>query len=260
MLPARGFACPVRDVRLDDCYFYQFMEFRDGEVVRGDWDLRGCVDQNLGRTNFANARVLEIGPASGFLTFEMERRGAAVTAVELYDDYIGDIVPHVFLDPIAARVERKSLLEKVLASFWYAHERMGSRATVYYGDARQLPDLGEAFDIGLLSAVLLHCSDPMRVLFEVAARVRNRIVVVDAWKPWMESNHAPTARFVPDGANRNTHTWWEFSPACLSGALSVAGFETVATERFEALAAGITPYPLYAIVAERRADFTRRSS
>ena len=53
-----------------------------GKII-GLWDLRQTVDDYLGRIDFAGKRVLEIGPASGFLTIEMERRGADVVAVEL---------------------------------------------------------------------------------------------------------------------------------------------------------------------------------
>ena len=54
-----------------------------GGKIIGLWDLRQTVDDYLGRIDFAGKRVLEIGPASGFLTIEMERRGADVVAVEL---------------------------------------------------------------------------------------------------------------------------------------------------------------------------------
>ena len=52
------------------------MEIPGHGLVTGQWDLRGGVDDYLGKVAFAGQRVLEIGPASGFLTFEMEKRGA----------------------------------------------------------------------------------------------------------------------------------------------------------------------------------------
>jgi hypothetical protein len=56
------------------------------------WDLRGGVDHYLGKVAFAGERVLEIGPASGFLTFEMEKRGAAVVSVEVTAEHGWDFV------------------------------------------------------------------------------------------------------------------------------------------------------------------------
>jgi hypothetical protein len=63
-----------------------------GEIP-GSWDLRSGVDAYLGRLPFAGARVLEVGPASGFLTMEMEKRGASVIALEVKDDPGWDFVP-----------------------------------------------------------------------------------------------------------------------------------------------------------------------
>ena len=62
--------------------------------MNGDWDLRRGVDDYLGKVVFAGKRVLEIGPASGFLTFEMEKRGAEVTSVEVTAEHGWDFVPY----------------------------------------------------------------------------------------------------------------------------------------------------------------------
>ena len=62
--------------------------------MNGDWDLRRGVDDYLGKVVFAGKRVLEIGPASGFLTFEMEKRGADVISVEVTDEHGWDFVPY----------------------------------------------------------------------------------------------------------------------------------------------------------------------
>ncbi len=66
------FSQPRRGIRFEDCTFYHTIDIPSRGLVRGQWDLRGHVDEYLGGYNFAGKRVLEIGPASGFLTFEME--------------------------------------------------------------------------------------------------------------------------------------------------------------------------------------------
>ena len=43
--------------------------------------------------------ALDVGPANGFWSFEMERRGAKVTAIELGPDDDWDAVPHGGLPP-----------------------------------------------------------------------------------------------------------------------------------------------------------------
>jgi hypothetical protein len=84
---------PPQGIGLADCDFYHSMLIPGvGEII-GLWDLRQTVDDYLGRIDFAGKRVLEIGPASGFLTIEMERRGADVVAVELPEGVGWDFVP-----------------------------------------------------------------------------------------------------------------------------------------------------------------------
>jgi hypothetical protein len=123
--------------------------------------------------------VIEIGPASGFLTFEMERRGAPVTAVELSKDYVGDIVPLADQDPDEERARREEIVARTINSFWYGHERTKSSASVYYGDSRYLPNTIGSFDIGVLGAVMLHSRDPAGMLISCANHVTDQLVIVD---------------------------------------------------------------------------------
>src|SRR5215831_7108370 len=87
------FVQPRNGIRLEECDFYHTVEIPGHGVVHGQWDLREHLDEYLGGYAFAGKRVLEIGPASGFLTFEMERRGAEVVALEVPDDPGWDFVP-----------------------------------------------------------------------------------------------------------------------------------------------------------------------
>ena len=79
-----------------ECEFYHTMEVPGVGLVEGQWDLREGVDDYLGGVDFSDTRVLEIGPASGFLTFHMERTAREVVAVDLPmdDDSFWDFVPY----------------------------------------------------------------------------------------------------------------------------------------------------------------------
>ncbi len=70
---------------LDDCYFYHTMELPKFGVVRGHWDLRGRFEEYVSGVPVANKSVLDVGTATGFLTFEAERRGARVLSVDMSD-------------------------------------------------------------------------------------------------------------------------------------------------------------------------------
>jgi len=70
------YAPPRTVTDLNDCYFYHTVDVPGVGRVTGEWDLRAGVREYLGSVPFAGKRVLEIGPASGFLSFFMEREGS----------------------------------------------------------------------------------------------------------------------------------------------------------------------------------------
>ena len=61
---------------LEDCLFYHTMDIQGKGTVQGSWDLRAGIDRYLGGVDFAGKRVLDVGTATGCLSFHMERRGA----------------------------------------------------------------------------------------------------------------------------------------------------------------------------------------
>ena len=75
---------PSDNMSLVDCFFYHVMDIPGlSEPTKGEWDLRKGVDEYLGHVDFKNKTVLELGPASGFLTFHIEKMGGDVTSIEL---------------------------------------------------------------------------------------------------------------------------------------------------------------------------------
>src|SRR5437762_8211882 len=62
---------------LDDCFFYHTIDLPEFGLVRGQWDLRGRFDDYLGGVSVAGKSVLDVGTATGFLSFESERLGAS---------------------------------------------------------------------------------------------------------------------------------------------------------------------------------------
>ena len=105
-----------------------------------------------GNVDFAGQRVLEIGPASGFLTFEMEKRGADVISVEVTDEHGWDFVPypHARLEEVFG--PRRIVMQQLKNSYWFSHAALQSKAKVYYGDAYNLPAALGEFDIAVMGA------------------------------------------------------------------------------------------------------------
>ena len=208
-------------VGFDDCLFYHVMEIPGFGVTRGHWDLRSHVDDYLGQVFFAGRRVLEIGPASGFLSFEMERRGADVVAVEMADDLGWDFVPfpEAVLAPNYAR--QRHGIRGMKNGFWFAHAAFHSKVQVHYGDVYNLPEALGQFDIAIMANVLLHCRNPIRIIEQCANRA-NVIIIVEMLYPDLEGK--PVCQLVPTVENQRWDTWWTFSTEFFVQYLNVLGF------------------------------------
>jgi SAM-dependent methyltransferase len=242
------FAIPRKVEDVADCYFYHTMELPDRGVIEGrDWDLRGRVDEYLGNVDFAGQRVLEIGPASGFLTFEMEKRGADVISVEVTDDHGWDFVPYP-----DARLEevfgpRRIVMQQLKNSYWFSHTALQSKAKVYYGDAYNLPEALGEFDIAVMGAVLLHCRDPLRIVEQCAKRAKS-LIIVDKFHPDLEGT--PVCRLAPTAENFSWHTWWHFSTQFFTQFLVVMAFTTSAPVTHQQYHRG-RAHTLFTLVARR---------
>jgi 2-polyprenyl-3-methyl-5-hydroxy-6-metoxy-1,4-benzoquinol methylase len=176
------FAEPLKIADIGDCSFYHTVELPGYGVINGEWDLRGRVNEYLGNVDFAGQRVLEIGPASGFLTFEMEKRGADVVSVEVTDEHGWDFVPYP-----AARLEevfgpRRIVMQQLKNSYWFSHAALQSKAKVCYGDVYNLAAALGEFDIAVMGAVLLHCRDPLRIVEQCGKRAKS-LIIVDKFHP-----------------------------------------------------------------------------
>jgi SAM-dependent methyltransferase len=245
------FATPPTIVRVEDCHFYHTMEVPGEGVVYGDFDLRGGVDDYLGHVPLNGRRVLEIGPASGFLTFHMESRGASVAAVEIGPDAEWDIVPQAELDLATIRKDRLAIMERLRNGFWLAHQRTGSRAKVHYGNVYELPDELGHFDVAIMAAVLLHTRDPLRII-EGCARRADTVVITEMHKT--ELDGAPLASLVPSRESGVWDTWWDFSPDFFTQFLGILGFrQSTVTYHTQPHFAGGAEYqiPFFTLVASR---------
>ena len=74
---------------VDECSFYHHMDLPGPKEVGRGWDLRKTVDDYLGNFDFRGKRALDVGTASGFLTFEIEKRGAEVVSFDMASSATG---------------------------------------------------------------------------------------------------------------------------------------------------------------------------
>jgi len=164
-----------------DCVFYHTIDVPGYGTVDGYWDIRGHESEYLGDVKFSGKRVLEIGPATGLLTFFMEREGAEVVSVEAADDYPWEFSwddPDRAPKDLASRVASHDvMMDKVRNAYWLCHRAFGSNARVHYGSAYDIPpELGE-FDVCVLAAILQHNKDPVHIVEGCARVTRDTIVI-----------------------------------------------------------------------------------
>ena len=117
---------PSDNISLEDCKFYYVQDIPGlSEPTKGEWDLRKGVDEYLGHVDFKNKTVLELGPASGYLTFHMEKLGGKVICIDLLTEKDSwDFVPDCHHNLNIKERDFMNELKKVQNAFWYAHKAL----------------------------------------------------------------------------------------------------------------------------------------
>ena len=224
----RHFAEPPATLpSLSECSFYHCTDVPGLGVQLGQWDLRPGIDDYFGGFDFADANVLEIGTASGFVCFELERRGARVTAFDLDDKLTYDMFP----GPTAERDPERFLagLRRTRAAYWLCHSLLGSKAQVVYGHANRLPDFLRDFDVVMLGNVLQHLQDPIGALICAAQRAEVVIVTESDWKRGT-CDDVPAMLWLEDSA---PYSWYQVKPRMVESVLSALGFQSTSVSFHE---------------------------
>lgn len=139
--------------RIEKGAWYHSIELPDGSLIAGlikVEDQRARFDAFGIPADLRGARVLDVGAATGWCTFELERRGAEVVAVDCveYED------------------------------FRVAHKLLGSRADYRILDMEEMtPERLGVFDYVLFFGVLYHLRHPLLGLERICALTRNTAFV-----------------------------------------------------------------------------------
>lgn len=204
-------------------HWYHRIEIRPGIVTPGINDTAGTLAQLQLPADCSGLRVLDIGARDGFFSFELERRGAQVVAI----DY----------------------MEPGETGFPVARELLGSSVEFVVDNVYDLhPERHGTFDVVLFLGVLYHLRDPLLALDRIW----------DVCKPGallaLETQVLEDALLLPDGSFRalrelhpildevalaqfyaadelrGDHTnWWTPNAACMRGLMQAAGFEVTAS-------------------------------
>lgn len=245
----------ITDVR--DCGFYHTMEIPGHGLVEGPWDLRRGIDRYLGNVDLADKRVLDVGTASGFLTFHAERRGAQVVSYDLSPEDPWDVVPFAGTDLASYVSERREAIRKLNNGYWFCHRAVGSRAQLVHGTLYAMPRAIGPVDVAICGSILLHTRDPFAALQNVLSFTTETIVVTDVMprrqllSHWLGGLRRPQMTFLPQmRKGEPKDTWWILRPQLVRAFMEVLGFEdTTVTSHWQLY--GGRKRLLYTVVGRR---------
>ncbi len=192
-------------------YWFHKMELPGGLVTPGWNDPKATKLPYFGLpADMTGMRVLDIGHAEGFFSFEAERRGAAeVVAIENYP-------------PMARK-------------FQMCRTALGSRVTTsHLANVYDIsPKAFGTFDIVMFFGVLYHLRNPLLALEKIHAVCTGTLLMQTAM--CQNTGDQPMAEFYPFGVKSGppdnpscdpTCIWFP-NPACCIGMLEHVGFKEV---------------------------------
>jgi len=261
---------------VNECSFYHAIDLPGYGLMKGLWDLREGLDSYIGHINVRNKSFFDIGTANGFICFEMEKRGSAVTAWDLSENDDADIVPWEAKTDNHTMRQRTINIKKNNNAFWLSHNLFHSHAKLFYGSVYTIPsDLGP-FDISFFGCILLHLRDPFLALQKAAAITKETIIVTDVVSPGfifydqtLKSKIKSKMQiavhhlneyfgfkpiiFAPNPKTKqNDYIWWYFSPKTIATYLKVLGFDqTSISYHYQKFLLNDSHMFLYTVVAKK---------
>lgn len=205
--------------------WYHSFELPDGRFFDGYASLAGLKSRAARMPipgDLTGKRVLDIGAWDGWFSFEMERRGAEVMAVDCVE------VPN----------------------FLFIHRELGSHVQYQVMDIYELsPEKVGYFDIVLFLGVLYHLKHPLLALEKVCALTKDIAIVSsfitdDPRRPAEELlDEIPRMEFYEtDELGRQVDNWFGPNLSCLFGLCRTAGFARVNLLAINPASATVTCY------------------
>jgi SAM-dependent methyltransferase len=237
---------------LEECYFYHTMDLPGLGKIEGNWDLGPKLRQYLGQVDFKRRRVLDVGCASGILSFYMEKQGAEVVSFDLDKNGDWDMVPFAKweqFDHVVA--DRKVIIDKLNNAYWLAHRLLHSKAKVVYGSVYAIPSAIGAVDIAVYGSILLHLRDPFLALQNGLRLTTQSVIVSEVLRGQIQKTTEPFLGLLPDAKTvEPKDAWWDIRPEWIVRAIGILGFENVKinyhTQKYEG-----RDIELYTVVGQR---------
>jgi tRNA (mo5U34)-methyltransferase len=195
--------------------WYHTIDLGEGIVTPGIYDHRPYLEHYGIPQDLTAKTALDVGAASGFFSFEMERRGARVTAIDLPTWGDHDFGPNY--EPDLAPEDAQRYLHE---PFLLARQALGSQAeklemTVY----DITPESIGVHDLVFCGSLLIHVTDPIRALWNMQSVTGDQAII--ATPIHVGAGREPQAQFV---GHQRGDGWWIPNRACLEAWVQAAGF------------------------------------
>jgi tRNA (mo5U34)-methyltransferase len=202
-------------------YWYHTIELPGGITTSGQFDHRSLIPHYGLPADLSGKRALDIASFDGFWAFEMERRGAQVTSVD-----IARISDYDF--PWAARrlMEHEDVDKPHRPGFEVAKQLLGSRVERIISNVYDLnPQEHGTFDFVHVADLLLHLESPTRALRAIRSVTGSAALIVDAYYPELDDGSG--RQILEYRGGWDMVVWWLPSLSALAQMVADAGFRSV---------------------------------
>lgn len=212
-------------------YWYHCVDLGGGVVTDGDYDLKPLLPRYGFAARMDGMRVLDVGRASGFFSFEFESRGAAVTATEIPSyldwDFVGG---EIWRDKRRAEIGDEEAFNRreIYGAFEFAHRVRGSRVKGVWSTAYQLDPqaLGGKFDLVFAGSISSHVRDPILAMEKLYGVTGGECVLAAPVFDIPAVAQLPMLALVGT-ADSDRRSWWMMNEQGLTEMLRCANFRDI---------------------------------
>jgi len=217
---------------IEDYYWYHCIDLGNGVISKGDYDMDQFISKYELPQNLSGLTVLDVGRASGYFSFEFERRGAEVTATDIESfldwDFVGGDVERAKREKEISD-EKKFSSREIWGAFLFATKVLDSKVTARFINVYDIePDAfgGKLFDYVFAGSITSHLRDPVLALEKLYSVTKRKLIISVPTIGIGTYEKVPTMCLVGT-VDSDRRSWWVMNPSCVEEMLRCAGFKAI---------------------------------